>query len=150
MKREKLIAFSKLLNRVKFQNTWNPDTFSKCADKTENVSKSESFRFYKALVELGYLVKSGRSYKPSFDTKIWHDEDYRLNIIENILNEQPVVQKRGRVKGKVYDKPKETILEVANPVNPLESIAAKDLVMELRSRGFEVICKRSITVVEEL
>lgn len=150
MKREKLIAFSKLLNRVKFQNTWNSDTFVKCADKTENVSKSEAFRFYKALVELGYLVKSGRSYKPSFDTKIWHDEDYRLNIIENILNEQPVVQKRGRVKGKVYDKPKETILEVANPVNPLESINAKDLVNELRSRGFEVTCKRAVTVVEEL
>lgn len=150
MEREKLIAFSKLLNRVKFQNTWNPDTFSKCAEKTENVSKSESFRFYKALVELGYLVKSGRSFKPSFDTKIWSDEDYRLNIIKSILEDQPIIQKRGRVKGKIYEKPKETDLEVANPVNPLESIAAEDLVMELRSRGFEVICKRSVTVVEEL
>lgn len=150
MEREKLIAFGKLLNRVKFQNTWNSDTFTKCADKIENVSKSEAFRFYKALIELGYLVKSGRSFKPSFDAKIWHDEDYRLNIIENVLEDQPVIQKRGRVKGKVYDKPKETGLEVVNPANPLESIPAGDLVMELRSRGFEVICKRAVTVVEEL
>lgn len=148
MEREKLIAFSKLLNRVKFQNTWNPDTFSKCADKTENVSKSEAVRFYKALVELGYLVKSGRSFKPSFDTKIWSDEDYRLNIIKSILEDQPIIQKRGRVKGKVYEKPKETTVIAQH--NPLESITAKDLVDELRSRGFEVTCKRSVTVVEEL
>lgn len=149
MKREKLIAFSKLLSRVRFQGTWNVDTFARCAEKVENISKSESFRFYKALIDLGYLVKSGRSYKPAFDTKLWHDDDYRLNIIKNILEDQPVIQKRGRVKGKIYDQPKEEV-EVANPVNPLESFAAEDLVKELRSRGFEVTCKRSVTVVEEL
>ena len=150
MKREKLIAFSKLLNRVKFQNIWNSDTFATCAEKTEGVSKSEGIRFYKALVELGYLIKSGRVFTPVFDTKIWHDDDFRLNIIKNILEDQPVIQKRGRVKGKIYNQPKEEILEVANPVNPLESIAAEDLVMELRSRGFEVTCERSVTVVEKL
>lgn len=150
MEREKLIAFSKLLNRIKFQNIWNSDTFAACADKTENVSKSEAIRFYKALVELGYLVKSGRVFKPSFDTKLWHDEDYRLNIIKNILEDQPVIQKRGRVKGKVYDKPKETVFEVVKFANPLEDISSKDLVNELRNRGFEVSCKKVVTVVEEL
>lgn len=150
MKREVLIAFGKLLNRVRFQGTWNPDTFMKCSSKTDNVSKSEASRFYKALVELGYLVKIGRSYKPSFDTRIWHDDDYRLNIIKNILESQPVIQKRGRVKGKVYDKPVTTAVVVPEPVNPLTSISAKELVAELRNRGFEVTCKKVITVVEEL
>lgn len=150
MGREKLLSFGKLLNRVKFQNNWSSDSFVDCAKRTDGVSQSEGFRFHKALVSLGYLVKSGRLYKPVFDTKVWNDEDFRLNIINNILEDQPVIQKRGRVKGKVYDKPKETDLEVANTVNPLESVAAEDLVMELRSRGFEVICKRSVTVVEEL
>ena len=149
MTREKLIAFSKLLNRVKFQNIWNSDTFAACAGKTENVSKSEGIRFYKALVELGYLTKSGRGFKPVFDTKIWHDEDYRLNIVKNILENQPVIQKRGRVKGKVYDKPVAAVV-VTEPAYPLEKFSAKDLVAELRRRGFEVICKRSVTVVEEL
>jgi hypothetical protein len=149
MKREKLLAFSKLLNRVKFQNNWNSATFESCSEKTENVTKSEAFRFYKALVELGYLVKSGRTYKPAFDSKIWHDEDYRLNIIKNILEDQLIIQKRGRVKGKIYDIPKEAAVVVTKH-NPLESISSKDLVMELRSRGFEVTCKRSVTVVEEL
>lgn len=148
MEREKLIAFSKLLNRVKFQNTWNPDTFAACAEKTENVSKSEGIRFYKALVELGYLVKSGRSFKPAFDTKLWNDEDYRLNIIKNILEDQPVIQKRGRVKGKDYSQSKEVAIIVAH--NSLESISSKDLVNELRIRGFEVSCKKIVTVVEEL
>ena len=150
MEREKLIAFSKLLNRVKFQNTWNLDTFSACAEKTEKVSKSEAIRFYKALVELGYLTKSGRCFKPSFDSKLWHDEDYRLNIIKNILDDQPVIQKRGRVKGKRYDKPTTTAVVVSEPINPLASISAKEMVAELRSRGFDVTCKRSVTVVEEL
>ena len=150
MKREKLIAFSKLLSRVKFQNTWNVDTFEKCSEKTENVSKSEAFRFYKALIDLGYLVKSGRSYKPAFDTKLWHDDDYRLNIIKNILEDQPVIQKRGRVKGKVYDKPKAVEEVKVESDNPLKMIPPGDLVNELRRRGFEVTCKRSVTIVEEI
>ena len=149
MKRETLIAFGKLLNRVRFQGTWNPETFMKCSSKTDNVSKSEAFRFYKALVELGYLIKSGRTYRPSFDTRIWHDDDYRLNIIKNILNDYPVIQKRGRIKGKVYNKPVTAVI-IPEPVNHLASISAKELVAELRSRGFEVSCKRSITVIEEL
>lgn len=150
MKRETIVAFSKLLNRVKFQGSWNPDVFAKCSEKTEGVSKSEAFRFYKALIELGYLVKSGRTYKPSFDTRIWHDDDYRLNIIKNILEDQPVIQKRGRVKGKVYDKPVATAVVVSKPVNTLDNFTSKELANELRNRGFEVTCKRSITVVEEL
>lgn len=149
MKRETIVAFSKLLNRVKFQGSWSPDVFAKCSEKTEGVSKSESFRFYKALIELGYLVKSGRTYKPSFDTRIWHDDDYRLNIIKNILESQPVIQKRGRVKGKIY-KPVTTAIVVPEPVNPLASISAKELVAELRNRGFEVTCKKVVTVIEEL
>ena len=141
MKRETLIAFGKLLNRVRFQGTWNPDTFMKCSSKIDNVSKSEAFRFYKALVELGHLIKSGRTYKPSFDTRIWHDDDYRLNIIKSILESQPVIQKRGRIKGKVYDKPATVAVVVSEPTIPLGSISAKELVEELRKRGFEVSCR---------
>lgn len=149
MGREKLLSFGKLLNRVKFQNNWSSDSFVDCAKRTDGVSQSEGFRFHKALVSLGYIVKSGRSYKPVFDTKVWNDEDFRLNIINNILEDQPVIQKRGRVKGKVYDKPAAAVV-VTEPAYPLEKFSAKDLVAELRRRGFEVICKRSVTVVEEL
>ena len=145
MKREKLLAFSKLLNRVKFQNNWSLSTFEKCSERTDGVTKSESMRFYKAIVELGYLVKSGRSYKPTFDNKVWHDDDFRLNIIKNILEDQPVIQKRGRVKGKLYSNSIAII-----PTNPLASISAKDMVAELRSRGFDVTCKKSVTIIEEL
>lgn len=145
MKREKLLAFSKLLNRVKFQNNWSVNTFAICAEKTDGISKSEAIRFYKAIVNLGYLVKAGRSYRPAFDVKIWHDDDFRLNIIKNILEDQPVVQKRGRVKGKLYSNSVAII-----PANPLASISAKDMVAELRSRGFIVSCKKEIIITEEL
>ena len=147
MKREKLLAFSKLLNRVKFQNNWSLNTFTICAERTDGVSKSEAIRFYKAIVNLGYLIKSGRNYKPTFDNKVWHDDDFRLNIIKNILEDQPVIQKRGRVKGKLY-KPVTAVAVV--PVNPLANISAKDMVAELRSRGFIVSCKKEIVIVEEL
>lgn len=151
MKREKLIAFSKLLNRVKFQNIWNSDTFATCAEKTEGVSKSEAIRFHKALVQLGYLIKNGRVFNPIFDTKIWHDDDFRLNIIKNILDDQPVIQKRGRVKGKIYNQPKAAEAEVkVESDNPLKTIPPGDLVNELRRRGFDVTCKRSVTITEEL
>ena len=149
MEREKLVAFSKLLNRVKFQGNWSISTFEKCADKTEGISKSEGARFYKALIELGYLVKVGRIYRPAFDSKLWHDTDYCLNIIKSILDDQPVIQKRGRVKGKSYAKPITTAVVVAES-NPLDKISSKDLVAELRKRGFEVTCKKTVTVVEEL
>lgn len=148
MKREKLLAFSKLLNRVKFQNNWNIRTFTLCAERTDGVSKSEAIRFYKAIVNLSYLVKSGRNYKPTFDNKVWHDDDFRLNIIKNILEDQPVIQKRGPVKGKVYTKPVTAVTIV--PTNQLANISAKDMVAELRSRGFEVSCKKKIVIVEEL
>ena len=149
MEREKLVAFSKLLNRVKFQGNWSINTFEKCADKTDGISKSEGARFYKALIELGYLVKVGRIYRPAFDSKLWHDTDYCLNIIKSILEDQPVVQKRGRVKGKSYAKPITTAVVVTES-NPLDEISSKDLVAELRKRGFKVSCKKTVTVVEEL
>lgn len=148
--REILLAFSKLLNRVKFQNNWSLSTFEKCAERTDGVTKSEATRFYKAIVELGYLVKSGRSYKPAFDIKVWHDEDFRLNIIKNILEEHPVIQQRGRVKGKVYSKTVVTDVVVAKPTNTLEKISSKELVAELRNRGFIVSCKKEIVIIEEL
>lgn len=148
MKREKLLAFSKLLNRVKFQNNWNTNTFAICAEKTDGVSKSEAIRFYKAIVSLGYLTKVGRGYRPAFDVKIWRDDDFRLNIIKNILDDQPIIQKRGRVKGKSYAKPVTAIAVI--PTNPLANISAKDMVAELRNRGFEITCKKAITIIEEL
>ena len=148
MKKEKLLAFSKLLNRVKFQNNWSLNTFAICAERTDGVSKSEAIRFYKAIVNLGYLVKSGRNYKPTFDNKVWHDDDFRLNIIKNILEDQPVVQKRGRVKGIKYPTAITSVTTVKT--NPLEKISSKELVAELRNRGFIVSCKKEIVIIEEL
>ena len=149
MKKEKLLAFSKLLNRVKFQNNWSLNTFAICAERTDGVSKSEAISFYKAIVNLGYLVKSGRNYKPTFDNKVWHDDDFRLNIIKNILEDQPVIQKRGRVKGKLYNKIVTDVI-ITKPTNALEKFSSKELVAELRNRGFVVSCKKEIVIIEEL
>lgn len=145
--RNKAIALSKLLNRVKFQNNWNLPTFIDEAKKIENVSQSEAARFYAALIKQGYLVKGkSKKYSPVFDTKMWHDEDYRINLIKTILEDYPIVQKRGRVKGKFYP----TAVIMVAKSNPLEKFTAKELVEELRNRGYKVSCQKEIVTVEEL
>lgn len=144
--RNKSVGFSKLLNRVKFQNNWNLPTFMDEASKVENISKSEASRFYQALIKQGYLVKGkSKKYSPVFDTKMWHDEDYRINLIKTILEDYPIIQKRGRVKGKVYP-----ITVVSVKTNLLERFSAKELVEELRKRGYKVSCQKEVVTVEEL
>ena len=102
MKRETILAFSKLLNRVKFQNNWSITTFENCASRTEGVSKSEAIRFYKALIYLGYLVKCGRGYKPSFDTRVWHDDDFRLRGFKQYWLRDEIYKDNKSVKDKEY------------------------------------------------
>jgi hypothetical protein len=146
---KKIIAFGKLLDRVRYQGSWSRETFIKVSEKAE-VTKSEASRFHDALVHLGYLVpsKDRRKTTPTFDVNVWHNEDAKHTIIRRVLADYPVIQKRGRVKGKVYTKPVTAIAIV--PVNPLANISAKDMVAELRSRGFVVSCKKEVIITEEL
>lgn len=145
-----IIKFGKLLDRVRYQGSWNKETFMSLASKAD-VSKSEASRFYEALVLEGFLVKSKdhRKMTPTFDVNIWHNEDAKNNIVKRILANNLIFLKRGRVKDKKYSNAI-TAVVVAEPVNPLAKIASKDLVAELRSRGFIVSCKKEITITEEL
>lgn len=146
---KKIIAFGKLLDRVRYQGSWSRETFIKVSEKAE-VTKSEASRFHDALVHLGYLVpsKDRRKTTPTFDVNVWHNEDAKHTIIRRVLADYPVIQKRGRIKGKVYTK--STTVVAVVPTNPLANISAKELVSELRNRGFEVTCKKSVTIIEEL
>lgn len=145
-----IIKFGKLLDRVRYQGSWNKETFMSLASKAD-VSKSEASRFYEALVLEGFLVKSKdhRKMTPTFDINIWHNEDAKNNIVKRILANNLIFLKRGRVKGKKYSTAI-TAVVVAEPVNPLAKISSKDLVAELRNRGFVVSCKKEITITEEL
>ena len=145
-----IIKFGKLLDRVRYQGNWNKETFAALASKAD-ISKSEASRFYEALVLEGFLVKSKdhRKMTPTFDINIWHNEDAKNNIVKRVLANNLIFLKRGRVKGKKYSNAI-TAVVVAETVNPLAKIASKDLVAELRSRGFIVSCKKEITITEEL
>lgn len=148
---KKIIAFGKLLSRVRHSGIWNEETFHSESEKA-GVTKSEAIRFYKALIKSGCLVKGKdkRRYTPVFDSKIWHNEDAKNHLVKRILSDNDIIQKRGRVKGVKYPVKKIETTAIVVSVNPLDKFSATDLVMELRSRGFEVTCKRSVTVVEEL
>lgn len=156
--RELQLALSHLLDRVKFANKWSDTTFTDAA-KAAGLTKSEAYRFYKALVEMKLLVfdKRRRTTIAYFDVQIWHNEDMKMMLIKDIMEMFPdIQQQRGRVKGKQY--PAKTVVvepeveeEVCDdPINVLANFTPQELADELRSRGFTVIAKREVVKTEEL
>lgn len=134
-------ALSTLLNQVRIENKWNESTFIKVANSS-GISKSEASRFYKALVEMQLIIydKQRHGMIPQFDSNIWKNEDSKTMLIKEIMEMFPNLQKiRGRVKGKQYEnKP------------TLTNFSAKELVSELRKRGYKVSAIKEIITVEEL
>ena len=167
--RELQIALGHLLDRVKFINKWTDKAFMEAA-KAADLTKSEAYRFYKALVQLKVLVfdKHRRTTVAYFDVQIWHNEDVKMMFIKNIMEMFPdIQQQRGRVKGKQYpvkavvvvpevnedDVCEETVNEEEmneEETNPLENFTPQELADELRRRGFIVTATREVVKTEEL
>lgn len=162
--RELQLALGHLLDRVKFANKWSDTTFTNAA-KASGLTKSEAYRFYKALVEMKLLVfdKHRRTTLAYFDVQIWHNEDMKMMLIKDIMEMFPdIQQQRGRVKGKHY--PAKTVVVVEpkveeeiceeemcdEPINPLANFTPQELADELRSRGFIVTATREVVKTEEL
>jgi hypothetical protein len=156
--RELQLALSHLLDRVKFANKWSDTTFTNSA-KASGLTKSEAYRFYKALVEMKLLVfdKHRRITVACFDVQIWRNEDMKMMLVKDIMEMYPdIQQQRGRVKGKHY--PTKTIVvaepeveeEICEPVNLLANFTPQELADELRSRGFVVTATREVVKTEEL
>ena len=167
--RELQLALSHLLDRVKFANKWSDTTFTDAA-KASGLTKSEAYRFYKALVEMKLLVfdKHRRTTIAYFDVQIWRNEDMKMMLIKDIMEMFPdIQQQRGRVKGKQYpvkavvvvpevnedDVCEETVNEEEvneEETNPLENFTPQELADELRRRGFIVTATREVVTTEEL
>ena len=160
--RELQIALGHLLDRVKFVNKWTDKAF-KDAAKSAGLTKSEAYRFYKALVQLKVLIfdKRRKTTVAYFDVQIWHNEDVKMMFIKDIMEMFPDIQQvRGRVKGKQYPaktvvvvEPVETVCEEEvydEEINPLENFTPQELADELRRRGFVVTATREVIKTEEL
>ena len=134
-------ALSTLLNQVRIQNKWNESAFVKVANSS-GISKSEASRFYKALVEMQLIIydKQRHGMIPQFDQNIWKNEDNKTMLIKEIMEMFPNLrQTRGRVKGKHYE-----------VKTSLANYSPKELVNELRKRGYKVSATKEIITVEEL
>ena len=132
-------SLSTLLNQVRIQNKWNESTFIKVANSS-GISKSEASRFYKALVEMQLIIydKQRHGMVPQFDSNIWKNEDSKMMLIKEIMEMFPNLQKiRGRVKGNKVK-------------SSLANYSPKELVSELRKRGYKVSAIKEIITVEEL
>lgn len=130
-------SLSTLLNQVRLENKWNESTFIKVANSS-GISKSEASRFYKALVEMQLIIydKQRHGMVPQFDSNIWKNEDSKMMLIKEIMEMFPNLQKiRGR----------------GNKVkSSLANYSPKELVSELRKRGYKVSAIKEIITVEEL
>lgn len=134
-------ALSTLLNQVRIENRWNESTFIKVSNSS-GINKSEASRFYKALVEMQLIIydKQRHGMIPQFNSNIWKNEDSKMMLIKEIMEMFPNLQRaRGRVKGKQY----EAKSSIAN-------YSSKELVNELRKRGYKVSAIKEIITVEEL
>jgi DNA-binding IclR family transcriptional regulator len=150
--RELQLALGKLLNQVRIQNAWNEKSFMSAA-KTAGVSKSEAYRFFKALGEMNLLKrdKQKRRIVPQFNVNIWQNEDRKMMLIRDIMEMFPnIQQKRGRKGPKqfVQQLVEEIHQEVEEQIVTLKQFSSEDLVQELRNRGYEVNCSR--TIIETL
>lgn len=132
-------SLSTLLNQVRLENKWNESTFMKVANSS-GLSKSEASRFYKALVEMQLIIydKQRHGMVQQFDSNIWKNEDSKMMLIKEIMEMFPNLQKiRGRVKGNKVK-------------SSLANYSPKELVSELRKRGYKVSAIKEIITVEEL
>jgi DNA-binding IclR family transcriptional regulator len=150
--RELQLALGKLLNQVRISNNWNAESFMSNA-RSANVSKSEAYRFFKALGEMNLLKrdKKRRCIAPNFNVNIWQNEDRKMMLVKDIIDMFPdLQQKRGRKGPKqfVQQLVEEIHQEVEEQIVTLEQFSSEDLVQELRNRGYEVNCSR--TIIETL
>lgn len=150
--REFQLALGKLLNQVRIQNAWNEKSFMSAA-RAAGVSKAEAYRFFKALGEMNLLKrdKQKRRIVPQFNVNIWQNEDRKMMLIKDIMEMFPdIQQKRGRKGPKqfVQQLVEEIHQEVEEQIVTLEQFSSEDLVQELRNRGYEVNCSR--TIIETL
>lgn len=150
--REFQLALGKLLNQVRIQNAWNEKSFMSAA-RAAGVSKAEAYRFFKALGEMNLLKrdKQKRCIVPQFNVNIWQNEDRKMMLIRDIMEMFPnLQQKRGRKRPKqfVQQLVEEIHQEVEEQIVTFEQFSSEDLVQELRNRGYEVNCSR--TIIETL
>ena len=155
--REFHIALGKLLDRVRVQNSWSKDSFFKAAKHVANVTPSEAARFFKLLAKTEYLKPDSdkRKLTQNFKQHIWRNQDAMIAVVKDILGVDDIILSRGPKKGS-HRKPKTYVeplaLEVIQEevVNPLSYFEARDLVEELRNRGYAVTCAREIITIETL
>lgn len=150
--REFQLALGKLLTQVRIQNNWNEKSFMSSA-KAAGISKAEAYRFFKALGEMNLLKrdKKRRCIAPNFNVNIWQNEDRKMMLIKDIMEMFPnLQQKRGRKRPNQFVQQfvEEIHQEIEEQIVTLEQFSAEDLVQELRNRGYEVNCTR--TIIEQL
>lgn len=126
--REQMLMLAKLMSKVNKSNNWTLDQFQKCAtsvcvkespaSRECHLKKSEASRFYAYLQEHDYLRPAAdkRKNKPNFDSKIWINEDVRMDWLRDVVQCSDIFQNPGRKPGQKISKKEPDLLEGYNQV----------------------------------
>lgn len=121
--REQMLMLAKLMSKVNKSNNWTLDQFQKCAtsvcvkespaSRECHLKKSEASRFYTYLQEHDYLRPAAdkRKNKPNFDSKIWTNEDVRMDWLRDVVLCSDIFQNPGRKPGQKISKKEPDLLE---------------------------------------
>lgn len=121
--REQMLMLAKLMSKVNKSNNWTLDQFQKCAtsvcvkespaSRECRLKKSEASRFYAYLQEHDYLRPAAdkRKNNPNFDSKIWTNEDVRMDWLRNVVQYSNIFQNPGRKPGQKVSKKEPNLLE---------------------------------------
>lgn len=121
--REQMLMLAKLMSKVNKSNNWTLDQFQKCAtsvcvkespaSRECRLKKSEASRFYAYLQEHDYLRPAAdkRKNNPNFDSKIWTNEDVRMDWLRDVVQCSDIFQNPGRKPGQKVSKKEPNFLE---------------------------------------
>lgn len=126
---EKKLLLQKLINKAKTSNKWSQDGFAhlstsvcvKDFGKERHLNKASAVRFFKYLMDTGYLIpgEDARKYRPNIPTKYLEDKhDEQMEWLQEIIETTDIFQTRGRIPGVSPRRKEKPVEENVEPVFP--------------------------------
>lgn len=163
--REFMIAATKLLDRVRFENSWSQSAFREAAKHVVNINQAQAARLQQAMIDMKYLIPgtNKRKLSSNFDASYFKNTDACLGFIREILKVNPdILQTPGPKPILVQESEEEQIVITAD----LSKISTDDLILELctrdlaenpkwlidflRENGWAITCAREKRVIETI
>jgi hypothetical protein len=167
--RKFMIAATKLLDRVRFENSWSQSAFREAAKHIVDINQAQAARLQQTMLEMKYLVPgtNKRKLSSNFDVSYFKNTDACLGFIREILEVNPdILQEPGpKPSSKGIPIPSQDV-SIAEVSIDLSTISTDDLILEictrdlvenpkwlidfLRDNGWVITCAREKKIIETI